>query len=112
MCMLLTDLMDSGMEFQMTGPATEKALSPSLVLSNKAAEHVAITISTHKVGLCDLTMSVRGSAGARAFSSTETQGIFQMCNYWDKCPNSLRICPSTCSFGVLSHLYLFVLRNN
>jgi len=25
---LSTDLMDSGMEFQMTGPATEKALSP------------------------------------------------------------------------------------
>ena len=32
MCTLSTDLTDSGMEFQMTGPATEKALSPSLVL--------------------------------------------------------------------------------
>ena len=32
MCTLSTDLMDSGMESQMTGPATEKALSPSLVL--------------------------------------------------------------------------------
>ena len=32
MCTLSTALMDSGMEFQMTGPATKKALSPSLVL--------------------------------------------------------------------------------
>ena len=32
MCTLTTDLMDSGMQFQMTGPATEKALSTSLVL--------------------------------------------------------------------------------
>ena len=31
MCTLSTNLMDSGMEFQMTGPATEKTLSPSLV---------------------------------------------------------------------------------
>ena len=28
---LSTDLMDSGMEFQMTGSATEKALSPNLL---------------------------------------------------------------------------------
>ena len=32
MCTLSTALMESGMEFQITGPATEKALSPNLVL--------------------------------------------------------------------------------
>ena len=32
MCTLSTALMESGMEFQITGPATDKALSPNLVL--------------------------------------------------------------------------------
>ena len=35
MCTLSTDVMDSGMEFQMTSPATEKALSHSQDLHKK-----------------------------------------------------------------------------